>query len=86
MTTPVTNPFKINDYVIFKDIRKLPLQRSDKPGETNTEVTVKGVVVSVHGDKLSIDISNTIPYSAKKYYPKTFDVNYQFCELDAEEA
>jgi hypothetical protein len=84
MTAAGKNPFKINDYVTFKEVRKLPLQRSDRGGETNTEVTVKGVVVGLLGEKLTIDISSTIPYSAKKHYAKTCEANYKVCTLDVE--
>ncbi len=85
MTTPGKNPFKINDYVTFKDIRRLPLQRTDKKGESNTEVIVKGVVVAMLGEKLTIDISDTIPYSAKKHYAKTCEANYKICLLYIED-
>jgi hypothetical protein len=84
MTVTDKNPFKVNDYVLFKDVRKLPLQRSDRRGENKTNITVKGVVTAVHGEKLTIDISNTIPYSAKKHYEKTCEASYTLCEPDPE--
>ena len=84
MTVSGKNPFKINDHVVFNDVRKLPLQRSDVKGQSTTPVKVMGVVTAIHGEKLTIDISNTIPYSAKKHYDKTCEASFTLCDLDVE--